>query len=85
MENLEKRISAIEERNRKVDLDKKWEGSMSRKVLIVVFTYLAIFSYFIVIGVNQPFLNAVVPTIGFLLSTLTLPFFKKLWINNLNK
>ena len=27
----------------------------------------------------DPWLNAIVPSIAFLLSTLTLPFFKKLW------
>lgn len=80
LSDLELRISAIEQRNRVVGLDKRWETSVVRKVLLMVFTYLAILSYFLAIGLKSPFLNAAVPTIGFLLSTLTLPFFKKIWI-----
>jgi hypothetical protein len=77
---LEKRLEKIEERNKKVEIDKKWEGSLTRKVLLMIFTYLAVLFYFQAIGIKYPYLNAVVPTIGFLLSTLTLPFFKKIWI-----
>jgi hypothetical protein len=77
---LENRIKQIEERNNKVENDKKWEGSWIRKILLMIFTYLAIFLYFQAIGVKSAYLNAVVPTVGFLLSTLTLPLFKKWWL-----
>jgi hypothetical protein len=50
--------------------------------LLTIFTYLAVFLYFLYIDVKNAALNAVVPTIGFLLSTLTLPFFKKIWIKH---
>ena len=36
MEELEKRIEKIEERNRKVELDKKWETSWARRIIILV-------------------------------------------------
>lgn len=77
LSHLEHRVSAIEQRNKIVELDKRWEMSVARKVLLMIFTYLAILSYFLAIGLESPLLNAAVPTIGFLLSTLTLPFFKK--------
>ena len=35
--------------------------------------------FFLVIGVDKPFLNAIVPTVGFLLSTISLPFVRKIW------
>lgn len=79
---LENRLIKIEERNKKVELDKKWEGSFTRRILLMIFTYLAIFLYFTAIGIKQAYLSAVVPTVGFLLSTLTLPLFKKWWIKN---
>ncbi len=82
MKELENRVRRIEERNKSVELDKKWETSFFRKALLTVFTYLAVLSYFLVLGISSPFLNAMVPTIGFLLSTLTLPFFKKIWMNH---
>lgn len=77
--DLTVRIAKIEERNTRVELDKKWEGSWTRRLLLMLFTYLAIAFYFLAIDIARPFVNAAVPTIGFLLSTLTLPFFKKLW------
>jgi sterol desaturase/sphingolipid hydroxylase (fatty acid hydroxylase superfamily) len=80
LSELEKRVEKIEERNKKVELDKKWETSYTRRFLLIVFTYLSIALYMWVIGVENPWLNAVIPSIGFLLSTLTLHFFKRLWI-----
>lgn len=84
-EELIDRIERIEKRNRKVELNKAWEGSYARRFLIVAFTYISIGLYMWVIGVDRPLLNAVIPSIGFTLSTLTLPFFKQWWINNHEK
>lgn len=80
MESLELRIQKIEERNKKVGLDKAWETSWTRRGLLALFTYLALGIYMWAIGIERPWLNAVVPTVGFMLSTLTMPLFKKLWI-----
>lgn len=82
IEELEKEISEIRKRNLSVELDKAWEISVTRRLLIAAFTYLAIGLYLWVIKVDAPWLNAIVPTVGFTLSTLTLPYFKKLWINS---
>ncbi len=84
-EELINRIEKIEARNRKVELDKAWEGSFVRRLLIVLFTYISIGLYMWIIGVEDPFLNAVIPSLGFTLSTLTLPFFKNLWMQNKEK
>lgn len=80
MTNIEKRVSALESRNKRVELDKAWEGSYTRRALIIVFTYLSIGLYMWVINVDSPWLNAVIPSLGFTLSTLTLPVFKKIWM-----
>jgi len=74
--NLEARVKKIEERNRKVEIDKAWETSWIRKILLFLFTYLAIGIYLWVIKIINPWLNAVVPAVGFLLSTLTENFYK---------
>jgi len=79
MDQLESRISTIEARNAKVELDKAWETSWTRKILLIIFTYLSIAIYMDAIEVDRPWLNAIVPAVGFLLSTLTLPFFRELW------
>lgn len=85
MISLEERVAGIEERNRKVETDKAWEISWTRKILLAVFTYLAIAFYLKFIVQIEPWLNAIVPSIGFLLSTLTLPFFKEFWSKYLYK
>lgn len=83
--DLEKRIDKIEARNKKVETDKAWETSWTRKILLAVFTYLAIALYLkFVVGIN-PWINAIIPTVGFLLSTLTLIFFKNLWVKYIFK
>jgi hypothetical protein len=77
---LEQRVTQIEKRNKEVELNKSWEGSWTRKALIALFTYLSIALYFQYILEIDPWLNAIVPTVGFLLSTLSLPYFKKMWL-----
>ena len=80
--SLEERVEKIEQRNKKVELDKAWEGSWTRKLILILFTYLAVGLYLNVINVQNPWINAIVPSLGFLLSTLTLPLIKNLWIKN---
>jgi len=79
LKQLEERISLIERRNRNVEKDKAWETSLTRKILLVLFTYLTLAIYFKFVLLINPWLNAIVPTLGFYLSTLTLPFFRKIW------
>jgi hypothetical protein len=78
--SMNRRLDAIEYRNKRVEADKQWETSTTRKVLLFAFTYIAIGLYMWVISVPKPWLNAVVPSVGFFLSTLTLPYFKEWWI-----
>lgn len=80
IEEFEKRLEIIESRNKKVEVDKAWETSWTRKILVALFTYIAIAGYLQFIVHIEPWINAIVPTIGFLLSTLTLSWFKKFWI-----
>jgi hypothetical protein len=85
MATLEERIEKIESRNREVEKNKDWETSWTRRSLIALFTYLSIALYLkFIVGID-PWINAIVPTIGFLLSTLTLPYFKKLWTKHIYK
>lgn len=78
--DLEKRIQRIEERNAKVEADKAWETSFVRRICIVATTYITISIFMIVIDADQPFINAVVPCLGFTLSTLSVNWVKSYWI-----
>ena len=83
--DLEKEISAIKARNKKVETDKAWETSWTRKFILIIFTYIGIGFYLQAINIDKPWLNAIVPSVGFLLSTLTLHIFKNIWIRYFRK
>ena len=80
--DLEQRVGNIEERNRSVESDKAWETSWTRRALLALFTYLAVSLYLWAIGISNPWLSGIVPTAGFMISTLTMPLFKRLWLRN---
>ena len=62
------------------DKEKKFEGSYTRVVSVMCITYVVVFCYFSIIGVDKPYLNAVVPTLGFNLSTWSLSCIKMVWM-----
>jgi len=80
LQQLEKRVSGIEQRNARVEADKAWETSLARRGALVLFTYLAVGAYLAAIGVKDAWLNAIVPAVAFMLSTLTLPYLKEIWL-----
>ena len=80
LSDLERRISVIEKRNTRVELDKRWEVSWVRRLAVIIFTYVAIGLYLQIIHVANPWLNAIVPAVGFFLSTLTLSVIKQSWM-----
>jgi hypothetical protein len=78
---IERRLSKIEARNRRVELDKTWETSWVRRFLILIFTYVLIGLYMNIVNIDRPWLNAFIPSLGFLLSTLTIGWLKTLWLS----
>ena len=85
MEELKKEIEENKERNKRVELDKKWETSGTRKVCICILTYIVVIIYSTLISkVSNVFLSSLVPVIGFTLSTLSLKFVRKIWEKNNN-
>lgn len=77
---LEERIKKIEERNKRVELDKKWETSWTRKICIMALTYIIVIIYsYLVRNYDNILLSSLVPVIGFGLSTLSLRIIRKIW------
>lgn len=81
---LKDEIEKIKARNKRVEADKAWELSKTRTIFIAVSTYLLIFFFMILIGDNKPFLNALVASIGYLISTSTYGILKKWWLKRRN-
>lgn len=81
--NLEKEIEKIKERNKKVELDKAWKTSWIRRIGIMILTYIVVIIYsYLVRNYDNIFLSSLVPVIGFSLSTLSLKFIRKIWEKN---
>jgi hypothetical protein len=77
---LEERIAAIEARNQKVELEKAWETSSVRRIGIVALTYIVMNLVLYAIGVRPTYVHALVPTLGFFLSTLSIGYLKSWWV-----
>ncbi len=80
MNEIKDKLKIIERRNKRVELDKAWETSWTRMLSISILTYITIILFFIIAELPKPLINSIVPTTGFILSTLSLPYLKKLWI-----
>jgi uncharacterized membrane protein YccC len=74
-----KELQSIRERNKRVELDKAWETSLTRRTVIAVLTYFFVVIFLLAIGAPRPWLSALVPAIGFILSTLSMPLFRRYW------
>lgn len=79
MSSLENRVAEIEKRNSRVELDKAWETSWTRRISIACMTYVVVTGYLIAIDNDRPFINALVPVVGFLLSTSLLKTIRNIW------
>lgn len=85
LEQLKHAIAEIQARNTRVELDKAWETSTIRKLIITGLTYFVMTLFMYSLGNDKPYLNAIIPTLGFVLSTLSMPVIKKWWVNKLGK
>lgn len=79
MNDIEKRIAAIELRNRNVETEKAWETSWTRRLSIMALTYAVVVCYLYFVVHIDPWINALVPVIGYFLSTLTIGLIKQAW------
>lgn len=80
MDDLQARIEKLEARNKRVEADKAWETSWVRRLSIMALTYLVVAFYLHFVVHISPWVNALVPVIGYTLSTLTISLLKKRWI-----
>ncbi len=80
---LEQKINSILERNARVEADKAWETSLTRRAIVAILTYAVIVVLMFNIRDPNPFLNALVPTFAFVVSMSALPFAKKWWLEGI--
>ncbi len=75
-----KSVEEILQRNARVEADKAWETSKTRRGIIAVVTYITAAVFLKLIGNDTPFINALVPMGGYIFSTLSLPVIKTWWL-----
>lgn len=80
LEQLKLEIENLKSRNQKVETEKAWETSIFRKFSIIIITYIfmVIIMYFLELW--KPFVSAIIPTIWYFLSTLSLWVLKKIYL-----
>jgi len=81
LEQLQRDVDTIKRRNARVEADKAWETSALRRVLVALLTYCVAVLLFYALRSPRPWLDAAVPTVGFLLSTLSVSLAKRTWIS----
>jgi len=79
-ERIGETIERMLERNARVEADKAWETSFVRIGAIALITYVCVAGLLYAIGVEHFFLSALVPVVGYVLSTQSLPALKHWWI-----
>lgn len=78
--NIEQELENIKKRNKRVELDKSWETGWTRKICIMILTYLIVVIYsYLIKQYDNILLSSLVPVIGFALSTLSLKYIRKIW------
>lgn len=80
MNDQNAKIEEIITRNIRVEHDKAWETSLTRRSFVAIITYGIAAYYLWLIGVEDFLLHALVPTGGYVFSTLSLPWIKKIWL-----
>ena len=78
--NIEQEILEIKKRNDRVEVDKAWETCKTRAALILIVTYILATVTLCLIGNDKPYINALIPTLGFFLSIQSFPIMKRCWI-----
>lgn len=85
MEELKNRIEKIEKRNKSVETDKAWETSWTRRICIMILTYIIVIVYsYLIKKYDNILLSSLVPVIGFTLSTLSIRVIRKVWERKIN-
>lgn len=78
-------IIQLKERTKKVEADKAWETSWTRRGIIGGVTYIIVAFWLAIIGVNHNMIHALVPVASYLAAMALLPMLKQYWIDRVYK
>jgi len=78
--DIEQEIQQLKDRNARVESDKAWENSWIRALSIAAIIYVIAGVTLQLIDATKPWFTALVPMLGWILSTLTLTPLKRWWL-----
>lgn len=79
-QEIEKQLEIIKQRNARVEANKAWEASRVRIASICLVTYIFACVLLWALGAEKFWLDALVPPLGFFLSTRSIRLVKRWWI-----
>jgi hypothetical protein len=79
-DDVRRDLREIKERNARVEREKAWETSWTRRLLIASTIYGGAWVWLVNLRVDHAPLQALVPSAAYLLSTFSLPLVKKWWM-----
>lgn len=82
MQNMEETLEAVLERNKRVEAEKAWEVSFTRRAFLAALTYVTAVLLLWLIGEERFLLLSFIPAISYVFSTLTLPWMKRIWLSH---
>lgn len=82
IQKIEAELKLLQERNSRVEGAKDWETSVFRVFSIAVITYVVATLVMYLLGTDKFYLGSLIPVVGYLLSTQSLPLIKKRWLEN---
>ncbi len=76
-------VQALKMRNAKVEADKAWETSITRRGVIASVTYIIVALWLAMLGVGHYMFHALVPVAAYLVAMASLPMLKKYWMDKI--
>lgn len=76
--SIDLELELIKEKNRRIEANKAWETSTTRAFMVVFITYFVMILVMHALKVENLFVSAIIPTLCFLLSTLSVGSIKNI-------
>ena len=80
VDELRRELAAIKERNVRVEREKAWETSWTRRLAIAAAIWVGAWAWMLTLDVEPAALHALVPSVAYVLSTFSVPFVREWWM-----
>lgn len=81
-EDIKREIEIIKKYNKRRELEKLWEVSLTRKISYFILIYSSVSLIFITIGIDRPLVKAIIPSVVYFLFFVSVELIKKWWIES---